>query len=192
MEVVLGGRSEKALKHRVSAVVYNDADVGADWAGSLGSAHSITWGFLRQPSVLGAPASAMGARVTQTDSSRMLIAAPSRSAESGVSPAPLLSRAWPQYGSEREGASSGTKQWIPPELNTSTTMTGGRALGEMLKLTRSAPMFGMVDFSFFRSMARVPHFGLKHALINDERSGAFAADAYACVAKSPRGRRRNA
>jgi hypothetical protein len=30
---LLGGRSEKAIKHRVFAVVYNDADVGVDWAG---------------------------------------------------------------------------------------------------------------------------------------------------------------
>jgi len=30
---LLGGRSEKAIKHRVFAVVYNDADVGADGAG---------------------------------------------------------------------------------------------------------------------------------------------------------------
>ena len=30
---LLGGRSERAIKHRVFAVVYNDADVGADGAG---------------------------------------------------------------------------------------------------------------------------------------------------------------
>src|SRR5579862_7142956 len=64
-------------------------------------------------------------------------------------------------------------------------MTGGRALAEMLQLGGGGPMFGMGGFQllpFYDAMAQV---GLRHFLINDERCGAFAADAYARVTGRP-------
>jgi acetolactate synthase I/II/III large subunit len=64
-------------------------------------------------------------------------------------------------------------------------MNGGRALAEMLHLSGAGPMFGMGGFQllpFYDAMGQV---GLKHFLINDERCGAFAADAYARVTNRP-------
>jgi acetolactate synthase I/II/III large subunit len=74
----------------------------------------------------------------------------------------------------------------PTELNNAPIMmTGGRALGEMLKLHEVGAMFGMGGFQLlpFYDACRV--LGLKHALINDERSGVFAADAYARITNRP-------
>ena len=67
----------------------------------------------------------------------------------------------------------------------SGTMTGGRALAEMLRIADAGPMFGMGGFQllpFYDAMGLV---GLNHHLINDERCGAFAADAYARVTNRP-------
>ncbi len=61
-------------------------------------------------------------------------------------------------------------------------MTGGRALAEMLKLADAGPMFGMGGFQLLPFYDAAGRLGLKHYLINDERTGAFAADAYARVA----------
>jgi acetolactate synthase I/II/III large subunit len=63
----------------------------------------------------------------------------------------------------------------------SGTMTGGRALAEMLRLSRAGPMFGMGGFQLLPFYDAVGLAGLTHHLINDERCGAFAADAYARV-----------
>jgi len=65
------------------------------------------------------------------------------------------------------------------------TMTGGRALAEMLKLHNCAPMFGMGGFQLLPFYDAVRELGLKHTLINDERTGAFAADAWARVTGRP-------
>ncbi len=60
-------------------------------------------------------------------------------------------------------------------------LLGGRALAEMLKLAGGAPMFGMGGFQLLPFYDAVRELGLKHTLINDERCGTFAADAWARV-----------
>jgi acetolactate synthase-1/2/3 large subunit len=64
-------------------------------------------------------------------------------------------------------------------------MNGGQALAEMLKLHGVGPMFGMGGFQLLPFYEAVRALGLKHYLINDERCGAFAADAYARIANRP-------
>ena len=67
----------------------------------------------------------------------------------------------------------------------SGTMTGGRALAEMLRLAGAGPMFGMGGFQLLPFYDAIGLVGLSHHLINDERCGAFAADAYARVTNRP-------
>ncbi|MCL4765758.1 MAG: thiamine pyrophosphate-binding protein [Hyphomicrobiaceae bacterium] len=64
-------------------------------------------------------------------------------------------------------------------------MTGGQALAEMLQLAGVGPMFGMGGFQLLPFYEACRVLGLKHALVNDERCGAFAADAYAKVTNRP-------
>ncbi|MBX6369427.1 MAG: thiamine pyrophosphate-binding protein [Rhodospirillales bacterium] len=67
----------------------------------------------------------------------------------------------------------------------SGTMTGGRALAEMLRLAEVGPMFGMGGFQLLPFYDAVAQLGLQHFLVNDERCGAFAADAWARVTNRP-------
>jgi acetolactate synthase I/II/III large subunit len=72
-----------------------------------------------------------------------------------------------------------------PIRNSIRTASGGQALAEMLKLAGVGPMFGMGGFQLLPFYEAVRALGLKHYLINDERCGAFAADAYARVTNRP-------
>lgn len=64
---------------------------------------------------------------------------------------------------------------------TTNEMTGGEALARMLQAFEVGPMFGMGGFQLLPFYDAARRLGLKHYLINDERCGAFAADAYAKV-----------
>ena len=72
-----------------------------------------------------------------------------------------------------------------PASNSVRRMTGGHALAEMLQLSGVGPMFGMGGFQLLPFYEACRALGLKHFLINDERCGAFAADAYAKVTNRP-------
>ena len=58
-------------------------------------------------------------------------------------------------------------------------ISGGQALAQMLKAYNVGPMFGMGGFQLLPFYDAVRRLGLMHTLINDERCGIFAADAYA-------------
>jgi acetolactate synthase-1/2/3 large subunit len=58
-------------------------------------------------------------------------------------------------------------------------MTGGEALARLLQ--GIGPMFGMGGFQLLPFYDAARRLGLMHSLINDERCGTFAADAYAKV-----------
>ena len=60
-------------------------------------------------------------------------------------------------------------------------MTGGEAMARMLKAFEAGPMFGMGGFQLLAFYDAARRLKLDHHLINDERCGAFAADAYAKV-----------
>jgi acetolactate synthase-1/2/3 large subunit len=60
-------------------------------------------------------------------------------------------------------------------------MTGGEALARMIQAHRGGPMFGMGGFQLLPFYDAARRLGLDHHLINDERAGVFAADAYAKV-----------
>ena len=64
---------------------------------------------------------------------------------------------------------------------TGMEMTGGEALARMLRAFEVGPMFGMGGFQLLPFYDAVRRLGLSHTLINDERAGVFAADAYAKV-----------
>src|SRR5882724_78832 len=69
--------------------------------------------------------------------------------------------------------------------NSARRLNGGQALAEMLRLHEIGPMFGMGGFQLLPFYEAVRALGLRHFLINDERCGAFAADAYARVTNRP-------
>ena len=60
-------------------------------------------------------------------------------------------------------------------------MTGGEAIARLLKAQGIGPMFGMGGFQLLPFYDAARRLGLTHSLINDERSGVFAADAYAKI-----------
>lgn len=74
---------------------------------------------------------------------------------------------------------------MPAENQIGGVMNGGRAMAEMLRLHGVGPMFGMGGFQLLPFYDAIGEIGLRHHLINDERTGAFAADAYARVTNRP-------
>ncbi len=72
-----------------------------------------------------------------------------------------------------------------PSNRPSGRMNGGRAMAEMLRLAEVGPMFGMGGFQLLPFYDALSQLGMRHFLINDERCGAFAAEAYARVTNRP-------
>jgi acetolactate synthase-1/2/3 large subunit len=73
-----------------------------------------------------------------------------------------------------------------PRANTKPRrLNGGQALAEMLQAHGVGPLFGMGGFQLLPFYEAARALGLRHHLINDERCGAFAADAYARVSGRP-------
>ncbi len=64
-------------------------------------------------------------------------------------------------------------------------ITGGEALARMFAGTDGSPMFGMGGFQLLPFYDAARRTGLNHNLINDERAGVFAADAYAKLTNRP-------
>ena len=60
-------------------------------------------------------------------------------------------------------------------------MTGGEALARMLAAHEIGPMFGMGGFQLLPFYDAARRLGIDHHLVNDERCGVFAADAWAKV-----------
>ncbi|HMK81162.1 MAG TPA: thiamine pyrophosphate-binding protein [Xanthobacteraceae bacterium] len=69
--------------------------------------------------------------------------------------------------------------------NSLRRLNGGQALAEMLQASGVGPMFGMGGFQLLPFYEAMRALGLRHFLINDERCGAFASDAYARVTNRP-------
>src|SRR5213595_3567811 len=72
-----------------------------------------------------------------------------------------------------------------PASNSARKLNGGQALAEMLKASGVGPMFGMGGFQLLPFYEAMRALGLRHFLINDERCGAFASNAYARVTNRP-------
>ncbi|MBH67901.1 MAG: acetolactate synthase [Rhodospirillaceae bacterium] len=66
-------------------------------------------------------------------------------------------------------------------MDDTNEMTGGEAIARLLKAQGIGPMFGMGGFQLLPFYDAARRLGLTHSLINDERCGIFAADAYAKV-----------
>jgi acetolactate synthase-1/2/3 large subunit len=64
-------------------------------------------------------------------------------------------------------------------------MSGGEAIARMLRLAEAGPCLGMGGFQLLPFYDAASRSGLTHYLVNDERSGGFAADAYARVTGRP-------
>jgi len=69
--------------------------------------------------------------------------------------------------------------------NDSIELSGGEAIVEMLARANVGPMFGMGGFQLLPFYNAVGRKGLSHSLINDERCGCFAADAWARITNRP-------
>jgi acetolactate synthase-1/2/3 large subunit len=63
----------------------------------------------------------------------------------------------------------------------SNEITGGEAMARTLQAFKAGPMFGMGGFQLLAFYDAARRLKLSHHLINDERCGVFAADAYAKI-----------
>lgn len=72
---------------------------------------------------------------------------------------------------------------VQPESIPSATVavSGGEAVARMFIALGAGPIFGMGGFQLLPFYDAARRLGLQHHLINDERTGVFAADAYAKV-----------
>ncbi len=71
------------------------------------------------------------------------------------------------------------------EVQKAAPVNGGHLIAEMMKIHGVGPMFGMGGFQLLPFYEAIRVLGLEHHLVNDERTGAFAADAYARVSGRP-------
>src|SRR5512141_319665 len=69
----------------------------------------------------------------------------------------------------------------PNESPDTVTLTGGGAVARMFRQHGVGPIFGMGGFQLLPFYEACRQLRLQHILVNDERCGAFAADAYARV-----------
>lgn len=67
------------------------------------------------------------------------------------------------------------------ESRAQITLSGGEAIARMILALGGEQMFGMGGFQLLPFYEAARTLGLRHHLINDERAGVFAADAYAKV-----------
>jgi acetolactate synthase-1/2/3 large subunit len=90
-----------------------------------------------------------------------------------------MERTSPDQDTGQQAMSARPSDAPAPEIN------GGEAIARMLRLAGAGPGFGMGGFQLLPFYDAAARHGLTHYLINDERSGGFAADAYARVTGRP-------
>jgi acetolactate synthase-1/2/3 large subunit len=182
---LLGGRPETALKADALAAVFNDAGVHSH-AGRLDA--------LQGRGIAAATVDANTAQIgsglsTFHDGVISAVNAPARDlgAEVGISARQFVDLVLRQHASALQSA-VGEDTFMTTSPNTdqqTVSMNGGAALATMLKAHGVGPMFGMGGFQLLPFYDAVRTLGLTHHLIDDERSGAFAADSYARVTGRP-------
>ena len=176
---LLGGRPETAIKIPVFAAIYNDADFGIEDAGIA------RLPVLDARGIAGACVSAWSARIGDGQSTYHDGFVVGRECARGAMRRRDRDFRKRTGGAPRRGTREGTEDMNAPASNSVRKLNGGQALAEMLKLSGVGPMFGMGGFQLLPFYEAMRALGLRHYLINDERCGAFAADAYARVTNRP-------
>ena len=175
---LLGGKPETAIKIPVFAALYNDADFGMEDAGIA------RLPVLDARGIAGATVSAWSARIGDGQSTYR------DGFVTAVNTRARAMRRRDRHFGERTGGAPGRgaregTEMNAPVSNSARKLNGGQALAEMLKLSGVGPMFGMGGFQLLPFYEAMRALGLRHFLINDERCGAFASDAYARVTNRP-------
>ena len=180
---LLGGRPDTALKADALAALFNDAGIGIDEAG-VTRLPALDSRGIAAGTVAASSARIGDARSTYEDG--ILTRVNQRAAALGIAPGmtarefvEIVRRAAAETREERMTDAA------PVSNRPSGRMNGGRALAEMLRLAEVGPMFGMGGFQLLPFYDALAQLGMRHFLINDERCGAFAADAYARVTNRP-------